>query len=992
MDSRFGRVFRGAVSSSPALHPQARRRQAAAFVSALAALLFAWRPAVALEFHLAPGGNDANPGTSSQPFATLERARDEIRKLKTSGGLPAGGAVVRLHGGIYARERSFALTPQDSGTASAPIVYRADRDSPARLAGGRVVTGWQPVTDPARLARLQDAARGKVLQADLGALGILDFGDVAKPGHRADLFWDGRFMSLARYPDEGWLRIASVPQEGELKFAGDFRNGRPTQIGGHVAGKHFGRFTYEGDRPARWQADQELWVHGFWVWDYADQYQRVARLDTATKEVWPQPPYHFYGYHANARFQFLNVFEEITRPGEWMLDRHSRILYFWPPAALGEGSVTFPVLDQPMIALRGASHVTFEGIVFECSRGGAITATGGHHLEITGCAFRNLGATAVVIADGSDQRVASCDFAELGAGGISLTGGDRKTLTPGRNVIENCDIHDIGIAQPAYQPAIQLNGVGNRVAHCFIHDCPHQGFGFAGNDHVIEYCEFARTGRDAGDVGAISTAMDWTYRGNVIRFCHFHDIHAPPRVHVGSMTVYLDLPVGGLQLYGNVFRNLERAFFTNSGRDCLIENNIFIHCAPSIHFNCWRIESQFREGGSWRLVERLEEVHYQEPPYSTRYPELLRLFKDGDPSIPNGNIVRRNISADGKFLILHPLVSLDDVKVEQNLIADPVIFDGSFDGSGKSTPYANGDASIASELAKNGNVILDGDPGFVDAAAGNLELKPDSPAWKLGFKPIPFAQIGLRRDEHRPRLPLDAPGIAAPEGGSIVNEGAVSLSLPPRSRHAAIHYTLDGSEPTLASPAYDKPVVLRETATLRAAAFASGERSPVASAVFAVRKLGPSGGIFLSDLPELDSFAHGGMKKDSNYAGSGPLKLGGQVYPKGLLLCPEVSGSGGRGSVTYALSGGLRQATRFQAVVGIDDAVSAHQRGSVIFRVEIRRQGQWQSLIETPVITVSHAQGIDLDIAGADQLRLSTTDGGDGINSDHAVWAAAKLQ
>jgi len=31
-------------------------------------------------------------------------------------------------------------------------------------------------------------------------------------------------------------------------------------------------------------------------------------------------------------------------------------------------------------------------------------------------------------------------------------------------------------------------------------------------------------------------------------------------------------------------------------------------------------------------------------------------------------------------------------------------------------------------------------------------------------------------------------------------------------------------------------------------------------------------------------------------------------------------------------------------------------------------------------------------IAGADLLRLMTTDGGDGINFDHAVWAETKLQ
>ena len=958
----------------------------------LAYLLLAPLAAVsAAEFHVAPTGNDADPGTQAKPFATLERARDEIRTFKREHGLPKGGVTVWLQGGVYARNKSLALAAEDSGSADSPIVYRAVKGEPVRFVGGRVVTGWKPVTDPGVRARLDDTARGHVLEADLRAIGVSDFGEVAKPGRRAELFFNGRFMPLARYPDEGWLRIADVPQEGELKFPGDFRNGRPTVIGSRIAGKHFGRFTYDGERPARWQPSDDLWVHGYWVWDYSEQYHRVARLDAAKKEVWPQPPYHFYGYHPNARYRFLNVLEEISRPGEWHLDRRSGILYFWPPAKLIGGAVMFPVFDQPMVTLRDVSHVQFQGIVFECSRAGAVTAAGGHHVRIAGCVFRNLGATAVAFAGATDQRVESCDFYELGGGGIAMAGGDRKTLTAGRNLIENCDIHDIGRVQPTFQPAINLAGVGNRVAHCFVHDCPHQGFGYAGNDHIIEYCEFTRTGYDAGDVGAISAAMDWTYRGNVIRYCDFHDIYAPPKVHVGSMTVYLDLPVGGLHLYGNVFRDMERAFFTNSGRDCLIENNIFVRCAPSVHFNSWRNESQFKEGGSWRMVERLREVNYDRPPYSTRYPELLRLFKDGDPAIPNGNVIRRNISVGGRFLILHPLVTFNDVKVEQNLIADPIVFSGSTSGSGKASQYANGDKAIAAELAKGGNVIMEGDPGFFDAAAGDLELKATSPAWKLGFQRIPTEKIGLYRDGYRQRLPLDAPRISA-AGRAFVDEGQVALLLSRRSGSATIRYTLDGSEPTIASPPYTRVLSLRATTTVRSAAFAADERSAIVSATFTVRKLGPGAGIHLADLPELDSFAHGGLKKDTNYAGSGLLKLGAHEYQKALLLCPEQTETGGRGHVTYAIDGGLRKAARFKAIVGIDDEVRKYKRGSVVFIVEVRREGAWKRVLETPVIKSGQTRAVDVDIAGCDQLRLMTTDGGDGINSDHAVWADAKLQ
>ena len=42
-----------------------------------------------------------------------------------------------------------------------------------------------------------------------------------------------------------------------------------------------------------------------------------------------------------------------------------------------------------------------------------------------------------------------------------------------------------------------------------------------------------------------------------------------------------------------------------------------------------------------------------------------------------------------------------------------------------------------------------GDPGFVAPDKQNFQLKPDSPAFKLGFQRIPTEKIGLVQDEYR---------------------------------------------------------------------------------------------------------------------------------------------------------------------------------------------------------------------------------------------------
>jgi len=48
---------------------------------------------------------------------------------------------------------------------------------------------------------------------------------------------------------------------------------------------------------------------------------------------------------------------------------------------------------------------------------------------------------------------------------------------------------------------------------------------------------------------------------------------------------------------------------------------------------------------------------------------------------------------------------------------------------------------------------VDVDPKFVDAARGDYRFRDDSPAWAIGFQPIPFDQIGLVADEWRKAIP-----------------------------------------------------------------------------------------------------------------------------------------------------------------------------------------------------------------------------------------------
>lgn len=968
------------------------RTSAPAYLLALG--LFA-QTVTAMTFHVSPQGDDTGTGTQAAPFATLERARDEIRARRADGTLPAGPVTIQIEAGTYRLRGTLELTAADAGSAEAPVVWQAAPGAEVRLTGGVRLTEWRRVEDPAVRARLPEEAREHVLVADLKASGSADFGGVAPGRQRAEVFFDNRYLTLARYPNEGWARIADIPPEAAKK--------RPVSDPLRPdLNRYEGPFLYEGDRPDRWAGASEVWVHGYWYHDWSDQYHEVLRFDRERREIWPKPPYHSYGYKRNQRFYYLNLLEELDQPGEWYLDRAAGLLYLWPPAPVASAEITFPELADPMISITDAEHVHLRGLILECSRAGGIVVSGGSHNEVAGCTLRNLGGTAVAVRGGTRHTVRSCNVYEVAESGITLAGGDRKTLARGDHLADNCHVHHFARIRKTYHPAIRIDGVGNRIAHCLIHDAPHMGVGYAGNDHVIEFTEFTRVARETGDVGAIYAAMDWSYTGHVFRHNYFHHIHGPGQL--GCFTVYPDLPCGGIHLYGNVFLDTDQVFHTNSGRDMLIENNLFIRNRRGINFSAWGDMKKFLPGGNWRMVERLGEIAYDQPPYSTRYPMLARLAEDfakgedqvRERSIPKDNIIRRNVSwGESWFVRLRPgHVGLDHVRLEHNLITDPIPFDGSPAADGKSRAYRSDDPEIRDLLAATGNIVSSEPPPFANPASGDYRLLDDERLTAIGFEPIPFDQIGLRLDEHRRTLPVlvFAPAIE-PASRRFLDPIAVILRpvAPPRGHACTIRYTTDGSLPTENSPAYEGPLHLRDTATLTARAFVHHDgqitaSEPVAATYEAIR-LDPDG-IFLSDLEEQDLDAYlNCWRKDTNHTGA-PIRIHGETYARGILLHPRETPDGGRATVTYHLAGELANAARFTATIGIDDAMHVHNRGSAAFVVELFRNGAWERLFASDILRLGDPPAtIDLDIAGAERIRLVTTDAGDGIACDHATWA-----
>jgi Right handed beta helix region len=584
--------------------------------------------ASAVRFHVSAQGNDHWPGTASKPFASLERARNAVRELKrTAGGELKHPVEIIAHGELTVLQL-LTLAQRDSGTKKCPITYKGAKDS--KLVGGIVVHGFAPVTDPAVLSLLEESARAKIVQADLKGLGITNYGSPGGGG--IEVFFNDKPMTLARWPNKGFTKIVAV------------ETNKPNAIHGRK-GDLVGNIFYEGDRPSRWLKEQDPWVHGYWFWDWSDQREQIESIDPARKLIKLKPPYHHYGYRKGQYYYAYNLLSEIDSPGEWYVDRKKGVLYFWPPADPAVSRTVVSVAET-VIKADGISNVRFEKLLVEAARGDAIEIANSRQVTISDCVVRNSGGSAIIVSGGDHCTISDCEVYNLGRGGISISGGDRVTLTPADHQVLRCHIHDYGRIVRMYSAGVAIHGVGNRIAHCRIHDAPHQAIGFGGNDQVIEYNEIFRVCMESNDAGAIYAGRDWSMLGNMIRYNYLHDIRGFE--NKGCVGVYLDDFFSGTTIYGNVFTNVSRAAMVGGGNYNTIENNLFIDCNPCIHLDA-RGEGWARsyfDGSNTELLDKMKAVGYKSAHYA-KYPWLATAMDQPNPAHPRGNKFDRNVAIGG---------------------------------------------------------------------------------------------------------------------------------------------------------------------------------------------------------------------------------------------------------------------------------------------------------------------------------------------------------
>lgn len=672
-----------------------------------------------MDLYLHPAGHDTWTGSSRNPnsthtdgpLATLGAARDRIRQLRESGGLSRSEPVtVHLSHGRYFVDASITMTAADSGTAGAPVTFRAVDGETVRIIGGRELRGFKPVTNAEVLARLDPAVRDRVICVDLRLLGLTDFGTYEPRGHGGgsaasamELFFNSTPMTVARWPKKPPL---------------------PNRGFDHVVDVRGDALIFNHDRPARWKSHEDIFLHGYFALDWASNIVRVTSIDNQTREVTTEPARcGHYGMRKGGRFFWFNILEELTEPGEYCIDRGTGVLYFLPPSPVEHGECVVSTFAEPLIDLQDAECVRFERMTFESTRGDGFRIKDGRGIVIAGCVLRGIGWDGVRISGGFDHAVISCDIFDVAECGVNINAGDKTTLTPCNHRVHNCHMHHVAREAWTYFPMVSFSGCGASVTRCRMHDHPHTAIFYWGNDFIADGNEFYNVTLEGDDCGTMYSGRRFDFQGNWVRHNFIHHVGDSGRNEWGSSGIYMDDGAGGTRIESNVFQFVNKGVLAGGGINTIVDNNVFIECSPAVWFD-ERCAAARADRGETMIHGWMKDHFYRfranQPPYSLKYPLMDYVhaqLQDGVGVQSRGCSVSRNIVVGGRGQWL-----------ATSWVTLPDYFESHDNAVGK-------------------------DPGFTDPAFGVFAIRPDSPVMRsIGFKPIPFNDIGLTRDEYRTRL------------------------------------------------------------------------------------------------------------------------------------------------------------------------------------------------------------------------------------------------
>ncbi|HYW46509.1 MAG TPA: right-handed parallel beta-helix repeat-containing protein [Bryobacteraceae bacterium] len=689
----------------------------------------------AAEFYVAPDGRDENPGNKPKPFATLQRARDEVRKV-IAAGLKAN-VTVWIRGGTYTLRDTLVFGPEDSGTDQCSITYQAVPGEEPILTSGVEIEGWKrPDT---MLGDLPVPAEGNVWVADV-------------PESL------GRFCTL--YDQQGHLGRA----QGNAFVPGD----PPAGADGTDRAGRLRNLYYPAGAIRNWTNldDVEIVIRysstmNILALESVDETALVAR--TSLPGTYPLRKLQPKQRTPSAWVE--NVLEVLDHPGAWVLNTHTRKLYLWPRGEAPKGIVA-PRLRE-LIRIEGKNdaagsadvpvrNLVFRGLTFAhadrdvWSRDdigiqhdwemvdkpdALVRLRGAEKCTVQNCRFRDSGGTAIRLdLYAQKNRIEGNEIRYMGQGGIMLIGyGPGMKDVNQQNEILNNHIHNCGLIYWHSVGLMLWQSGGNHVANNYIHHMPRHAISLSGvrvpyfeqrcgsreicgslrwqeigerktwnevmpflhtRNNLVEHNEVERVLQKLGDGAGIN--VTGAGEGNIIRRNYVHDIFASEWV---SGCLRTDDWQRGTTWEENVIYRSNAGAWEHKGGNSVI-NNYAIDVLPRGYF---------------------------------------RIFRDGPGEKIDGTVLERNIFYSSNGAAVFYTFAVGPQQVAKSKIEHNLYYCGGVEET--STP------KFLQTLRAQGVSATDvyADPMFVALQPGNFRLKPESPALKMGIKQIDLNSVGLTK-------------------------------------------------------------------------------------------------------------------------------------------------------------------------------------------------------------------------------------------------------
>lgn len=671
----------------------------------------------ALTYYVAPNGSDSAAGTEDAPFATIAKARDTIRALAASSGLPDGGITVYLREGNYYQAETLKFTAEDSGTEACPITYKSYEGETATITGGYVFDTSKFTKPSAEIlaCNLTDDAKANLVAYDLKAAGVdYALGDLAV-GIDSRLYLDGERGWPGRYPNDDRETYAYL-QVQDLSGV-----------------------SFVDSRPANWAEEsiKGARVYGMFEIDYFDSRASVASFDKSTNRVTLKNV--STGMNSSARYFYYNVLEEIDEPGEYYVDRDSGILYMYAPENYKNMHITFAQCENYVISAE-VNHYTFDDLIIECCVGGIIKVVGDNN-TIQNCTVRNSGHDRGIYMYGYENYIYNNELYFLGAGGIFVGGGNDKLYIPSDTTVDNNLIHDYAELHRVYNGAITAGDltatkdyVGFTVSHNEIYNGPHIALDYFANDAIFEYNYIHDVCYEGGDAGAVYDGT-WRTGGMIFRHNILKDIRNEFNIYMTPLGYYCDDSGGGKQVYSNLFINIDGAGICTTGQDNFVHDNILVNTRgiytdsrsyykfPADTINGWTTSCVFGVGapnGLWAwMMDSTWNPGYASEAWAMRYPWTMLL------KTTNVYDIYDNFVGYG----------FGDSSVRQNVVSS----------SGDVVFTTNTTERL---INKRDNIRMSNinSLGFADYEGGDYTVTDESMIYHElpGFKPCDFANVGVQ--------------------------------------------------------------------------------------------------------------------------------------------------------------------------------------------------------------------------------------------------------